>query len=306
MAKKFVRGITNIKDINKQDFDTNNVNDLLSDGEHNYIHRKKKDKSEEYHNLTDNLKTLSSDNTDLLSVTNYNKSTNTATLSPKHDAQKEQVLTSPNNTLTFKRGANGTSETTKIDTNPQKVLEHDNLLAGGGLIKKHDSDTETSTLSADFNLVQEKLEAGEGIEIEGNTIHCVNESNNINVIASIMDLDKPDGGTQKVRVYACVIDYRAINLSLSAPSENEYIDLSNLSVNKLGAMAYKNWFGFGYSVNPTCSIIYENESGAILESKALYTVDGSYRNKLTIMEDYGITPASLLSNLTKVKSISLT
>lgn len=34
MAKKFVRGITNVKTINNQDFDTNNVNDLLSDGEH--------------------------------------------------------------------------------------------------------------------------------------------------------------------------------------------------------------------------------------------------------------------------------
>lgn len=42
MAKKFVRGITDVKDITKQDFDTNNVNDFLSDGEYNYIHRKKK------------------------------------------------------------------------------------------------------------------------------------------------------------------------------------------------------------------------------------------------------------------------
>ena len=72
MAKKFVRGITDVKTINNQDFDTNNVNDLLSDGQYNYIHRKK-GKNEEYHNLTDNIKTLSSDNTELLSVTNYNK-----------------------------------------------------------------------------------------------------------------------------------------------------------------------------------------------------------------------------------------
>ena len=57
MAKKFVRGITDVKTINNQDFDTNNVNDLLSDGQYNYIHRKK-GKTEEYHNLTDNIKTL--------------------------------------------------------------------------------------------------------------------------------------------------------------------------------------------------------------------------------------------------------
>ena len=111
MSKNFVREIDNINDITKQEFYTNKANDLLSTKEHNYIRKQK----QEYHCLTDNLKTLSSDNTDLLSVTNYNKTKNTATLHPNHDAQKEQILTSPNHTLTFKRGANGTTETTKVD-----------------------------------------------------------------------------------------------------------------------------------------------------------------------------------------------
>ena len=122
MAKKFVRGITDVKTINNQDFDTNNVNDLLSDGQYNYIHRKK-GKTEEYHNLTDNIKTISSDNTDLLTVTNNNKTTNTATLHPKHDAQKEQVLESTRDTITIRHATNGTAEKTTVDTNPQKVLE---------------------------------------------------------------------------------------------------------------------------------------------------------------------------------------
>ena len=134
MAKKIVRGITDVKTITNQDYDTNNVNDLLSDGQYNYIHRKK-GKNEEYHNLTDNIKTLSSDNTDLLSVTNYNKTTNTATLHPKHDAQKEQVLESTRNTITINHGANGTAEKTTVDTNPQKVLEHENLLTEYGIGK---------------------------------------------------------------------------------------------------------------------------------------------------------------------------
>lgn len=134
MAKKIVRGITDVKTINNQDYDTNNVNDLLSDGQYSYIHRKK-GKSEEYHNLTDNIKTISSDNTDLLTVTNNNKTNNTATLSPKHDAQKEQVLESERNTVTIKHGTNGTPEKTKVDTNPQKVLEHDNLLTDYGISK---------------------------------------------------------------------------------------------------------------------------------------------------------------------------
>ena len=134
MAKKIVRGITDVKTITNQDFDTNNVNDLLSDGQYNYIHRKK-GKNEEYHNLTDNIKTISSDNTDLLTVTNNNKTTNTATLHPKHDAQKEQVLESTRNTITIHHGENGTAEKTTVDTNPQKVLEHDNLLTINGISK---------------------------------------------------------------------------------------------------------------------------------------------------------------------------
>ena len=134
MAKKFVRGITDVKTINNQDFDTNNVNDLLSDGQYNYIHRKK-GKSEEYHNLTDNIKTISSDNTDLLSVTNNNKTTNTATLHPKHDKQKEQVLESTRDTIAINHGTNGTAEKTTVDTNPEKVLEHENLLTDYGISK---------------------------------------------------------------------------------------------------------------------------------------------------------------------------
>ena len=147
MAKKFVRGITDIKTISNQDFDTNNVNDLLSDGEHNYIHRKK-GKTEEYHNLTNNLKTVTSDNTDLLEVTNNNDTDNSATFHPKHDAQKEQSIESTRNTITVNRGGNGTSETTKVDTNPAKVLEHDNLKTGDGLNIVKNENTSTISLAS--------------------------------------------------------------------------------------------------------------------------------------------------------------
>ena len=149
MAKKIVRGITDVKTINNQDFDTNNVNDLLSDGEYNYIHRKK-GKNEEYHNLTDNIKTISSDNTELLSVTNYNKTTNTATLHPKHDKQKEQVIESTRNTVTIHHGTNGTDEKTTVDTNPQKVLEHENLISNSQYVTiEHDEDSNISEIKTD-------------------------------------------------------------------------------------------------------------------------------------------------------------
>lgn len=144
MAKKIVRGITDVKTINNQDFDTNNVNDLLSDGQYNYIHRKKGE-NEEYHNLTDNIKTLSSDNTELLSVTNNNKTTNTATLHPKHDAQKEQVLESTRNTVNIHHGANGTAEKTTVDTNPKKVLEHENLISDSEYITLNHQTGENTT-----------------------------------------------------------------------------------------------------------------------------------------------------------------
>ena len=179
MAKKFVRGITDVKTINNQDFDTNNVNDLLSDGQYNYIHRKK-GKTEEYHNLTDNIKTIWSDNTDLLSVTNNNKTTNTATLHPKHDAQKEQVLESTRNTVTIQHGTNGTAEKTTVDTNPNRVLEHDNLVSDSEYITlNHETGHSrthiqavklTEKLDSLQQTKQDVLTAGNGITIQGNTI----------------------------------------------------------------------------------------------------------------------------------------
>ena len=173
MAKKIVRGITDVKTITNQDFDTNNVNDLLSDGQYSYIHRKK-GKSEEYHNLTDNIKTISSDNTDLLAVTNNNKTNNTATLHPKHDAQKEQVLESTRSTINIHHGTNGTDEKTTVDTNPAKVLEHENLIAGTYLTKTTSGNASTLKVSDDFvgivNGKQNTLTAMGGISITGNNI----------------------------------------------------------------------------------------------------------------------------------------
>lgn len=170
MAKKIVRGITDVKTITNQDFDTNNVNDLLSDGQYNYIHRKK-GKAEEYHNLTDNIKTISSDNTDLLTVTNNNKTNNTATLHPKHDAQKEQVLESERSTITIKHGTNATPEKTKVDTNPQKVLEHENLITNSQYLTiEHEEDTNTSEIKTD-NLDSKLVELNNKIPTSFGTVN---------------------------------------------------------------------------------------------------------------------------------------
>lgn len=113
MAKKIVRGITDVKTITKQGFDTNNVNDLLSDGEHSYIHRKKKDGTEEYHNLTNNVKTITSSNTDLLKVTNRNNSDNTVTLTPQLTAGDGLTLKGSELELTHIEGFKGDLNTLK-------------------------------------------------------------------------------------------------------------------------------------------------------------------------------------------------
>lgn len=183
MAKKFVRGITDVKTINNQDFDTNNVNDLLSDGEHNYIHRKKKDKSEEYHNLTNNIKTINSNNTDLLTVTNNNNTTNSATISPKHDKLKEQVIESTRNTIDINHAQNSTDATTKVDTNPQKVLEHDNLTGNTDYVKvEHVSGEETTLINSEgiskkFGLVDTNLDSKENkLRSLTNTLMLVDQS----------------------------------------------------------------------------------------------------------------------------------
>ena len=52
MSKNFVREIDGIKNINKQDFNTNKVNDLLSTRAQNYIRTENRG----YHCLTDNVK----------------------------------------------------------------------------------------------------------------------------------------------------------------------------------------------------------------------------------------------------------
>lgn len=185
MAKKIVRGITDVKTINNQDFDTNNVNDLLSDGQYNYIHRKK-GKNEEYHNLTDNIKTISSDNTDLLTVTNNNKTTNTATLSPKHDAQKEQLLESTRNTVNIQHGTNGTAEKTTVDTNPQKVLEHENLVSDSEYITlDHQTDVnkthiKTAALKAQLDALHEAI-----LSIAGGATSTIQDFSDINFRAYI-------------------------------------------------------------------------------------------------------------------------
>ena len=203
MAKKFVRGITDVKTINNQDLDTNNDNDQLTDGQYNYIHRKK-GKNEEYHNLTDNIKTLSSDNTELLSVTNNNKTTNTATLHPKHDKQKEQLLESTRNTIAINHATNGTAEKTTVDTNPQKVLEHENLISDSEYITLNHQQGENTTHIQTAALEQVLQQLYEEISsIGGGTTSTIQFFSDTNFTAYMHSVVVSDGNALTTFSFEC-------------------------------------------------------------------------------------------------------
>ena len=252
MAKKIVRGITDVKTITNQDFDTNNVNDLLSDGQYNYIHRKK-GKNEEYHNLTDNIKTISSDNTDLLTVTNNNKTTNTATLHPKHDAQKEQVIESTRNTISIHHGTNGTAEKTTVDTNPLKVLEHENLISDSEYITlQHQTGENTTHIQTtaleqelvalfkaisssglsrstiqlfsdtNFTAYEHRVQTSDGVALTTLSFECYNAAECVLTGKLKQDLEKFVGANMTVSNGAISIsnDGTTMKLINSAPSEN--------------------------------------------------------------------------------------
>lgn len=135
MAKKFVRGVTGVEDIKSFDKTLTNVNDLISDGQDTYVHTKKGEK-ELYYKLTDGVKSVKSNNSKI----NIEKSND---------------------------------GTVNLSTNPQKVLEHDNLIAGDYLTKTSSGNTTTLKVSDEFvNIVngKQKLKAGDGITMIDDTI----------------------------------------------------------------------------------------------------------------------------------------
>lgn len=170
MAKKFVRGVTGIEDIESYDKTLTNVNDILSDGQDTYVHTKK-GKTESYYKLTDSLKSITSDNSELITVTK-DDTTKTVTIHPKHDAQKEQSIESTRGTVSIQKGSNGTNATTKVDTNPQKVLEHDNLLTDYGISKKTSGNT--TKLGIEYTNVDD------GFDLNNLGDGCVRSSNFVN------------------------------------------------------------------------------------------------------------------------------
>lgn len=145
MAKKFVRGVTGIEDIESYDKTLTNVNDILSDGQDTYVHTKK-GKNEFYYKLTDGVTSV--------------KSTD--------------------GTINVEKSDDGT---VNLNTNPQKVLEHDNLTGNTNYVKIEHTPGKNTTLINSNNISQKfetvdntllskqnNLMAGAGIELKNNII----------------------------------------------------------------------------------------------------------------------------------------
>ena len=88
MAKKFVRGVTGVDDIEKLDKSLTNVNDLVSDGQNTYVHTKK-GKNELYYNITNSVNQVKSSD-DTLTIT---KDNDTVTIANNTLATKQELAT---------------------------------------------------------------------------------------------------------------------------------------------------------------------------------------------------------------------
>ena len=305
MAKKIVRGITDVKTINNQDYDTNNVNDLLSDGQYNYIHRKK-GKSEEYHNLTDNIKTISSDNTDLLTVTNNNKTTNTALLFPKHDAQKEQLLESTRNTVTIQHGTNGTAEKTKIDVNTHKVLTHNNLVSSSPLLTvEHQDNTDITTLKAtkleeNYNYIERQKQNTENYYI------CMEDvAGTVTLTKLENDIVLPTQTVKGVLEYSLYVYFDEAN----SQDYEKYIDgdIKNITDNSGGYGIYtdvsdpslfSNINMVAYTIDNSTSYYYENGGIRVAYSGSYFYMFAN-REKVPLGKIINLTGKTLLVEITE-------
>lgn len=129
MAKKFVRGVTGVDDIEKFDKTLTNVNDIISDGQNTYVHTKQ-GKNEFYYNITNAVNEIkSSDGT--LKIT---KDNNTVSIANTGLATKQELSTKEN-TLSVDYGISKTTSgnTTKIGVEYTRVndgYDLDNLFNG--------------------------------------------------------------------------------------------------------------------------------------------------------------------------------
>ena len=160
MAKKFVRGITGVKDIKKQPLSTTNVNDLVSDGKDIYVHRKKEDGGEEYFNLTkDEGSPVATGADSGLTSWKADGKTNLQ-LSEEFLQNNAQYLEGTDGiTATSRQDKYGKSYTFKLSDDVKAKLDKPagtNIVAGNGIIKKHNDTNNTDTISVNNKVFVER------------------------------------------------------------------------------------------------------------------------------------------------------
>lgn len=127
MAKKFVRGVTGVENIESFDKTLTNINDIISDGENTYVHTKK-GKTESYYNLTDSVKQVeSSDNSLKITKEDGTVSIYNSGLATKDElttlATKEELATKQDK---LTAGVGITIEDNQIDVNSNYIKHYTN------------------------------------------------------------------------------------------------------------------------------------------------------------------------------------
>lgn len=206
--------------IDGTDYNASNGIKVLHDGLYAPDYKKVLDKysadsNAKFTTLTTDLKNLTTKHDNDISAVKQTIATNINQVNASL-ANKEQVIASDRNTINITHGTNGTNAKTKVDTNPQTVLEHNNLKTSNKIVKVHEAGTNDTTIGLDENFInqvdkatsdisgkQDKLSAGTGINISNNTISTIGvDQSTRNLVLKSGDLTKPNkwGGTANTTV----------------------------------------------------------------------------------------------------------
>lgn len=221
MAKKFVRGVTGIEDIESYDKTLTNVNDILSDGQDTYVHTKK-GKTESYYKLTDGIKQVeSSDN--MLSIT---KEDGTISIANSGLATKEELtplatkeeLASKQDTLTS--GVGLTIDNNQIDINTSYIKHYNNIVPN----KLSDLSLLETINKANCSLSNGKLTVEDG----GHFFPTIKVKGNEDVYISLFNISDQDKVTWCIQARNGTRLTEPVKFKGSSSDNVYYLDMSSI------------------------------------------------------------------------------
>ena len=230
--------------IDGTDYNASNGIQVLHDGLYAPDYKKVLDKysadsNAKFTTLTTDLKNLTTKHDNDISTVKQTITTNINQVNANL-TNKEQVITSERGTININHGTNGTNAKTKVDTNPQTVLEHNNLKTSNKIVKVHTAGSNDTTIGLDGNFInqvdkatsdiagkQDKLSAGTGINISNNIISTISvDQSTRNLVLKSGDLTKPNkwGGTT--------------NTTVRANTDYYILETKNATSNEFGGIAW--------------------------------------------------------------------